>query len=558
MISRLFNQESKTIAGAALLIGASAIVSRALGLIRDRLLVGRFGAGDELDAYFAAFQIPNLLFSLLVVGTLSVAFIPVFTGLRAKGRDDEAWRVANSVLTVALSVMGAVCLGLIVAAPQLTRLVAPGFAGEKFELTVSLTRIMMLSPLLFAVSAALSSVLNSFRRFAAVSMAPLLYNATIIFGIVVLSKPFGMAGVAWGAILGAAAHALVQIPVARSLGWRFRPSFDVRAEGVREIGRLFLPRVFGVDVAQVSQLVGAAIGTTFAAGSVSLFSLAINIAAVPLGAFAVPFAIAAFPALSDAAARGDRAKFRDVFATTFRQILFFLIPLSALAFILRVHVVRVVIGAGGLSWEETRLAAASLGLFTLALAFQGLAPLLARAFYALKDTLMPVLVSFAALAANLAAVFVISASLNTSSGRNAAWLWLDLYALHDVRGLALAAAFSIASVVQVALLMLILRRKFGRIGGTGIVRAFGKFFLGSAAAAWTASAVIRPGLQHLDTRPFAAVFGEAALATVAGLGAYALALWLLKSEELMSIVDAVRGRLVRITRPLAVSDAQEL
>lgn len=558
MISRLFTQESKTIAGAALLIGASAVVSRALGLIRDRLLVGRFGAGDELDAYFAAFQIPNLLFSLLVVGTLSVAFIPVFTGLRAKGREEESWRVANAVLTVALAVMGAVCLALIAAAPHVTRLVAPGFEGEKFALTVTLTRIMMLSPLLFAVSAALSSVLNSFRRFAAVSMAPLLYNAAIIFGIVVLSKPFGMAGVAWGAILGAAAHALVQIPVARSLGWRFRPSFDVRSEGVREIGRLFLPRVFGVDVAQVSQLIGAVIGTTLAAGSVSLFSLAINIAAVPLGAFAVPFAIAAFPTLSDAAARGDRGKFRDVFATTFRQILFFLIPLSALAFILRVHVVRVVIGSGGLSWEETRLAAASLGLFVLGLAFQGLAPLLARAFYALKDTLVPVLVSFAALAANLAAVFAISATLDTPSGRTSAWLWLDLYALHDVRGLALAAAFTTASVVQVALLMLILRRKFGRIGGTGIVRAFGKFFLGSAAAAWAASAVIRPGLQYLDTRPFASVFGEAALATVAGLGAYGLVLWWLKSEELMSIVGAVRGRLVRITKPLAVSDAQEL
>ncbi len=558
MISRLFNQESKTIAGAALLIGASAILSRALGLIRDRLLVGRFGAGDELDAYFAAFQIPNLLFSLLVVGTLSVAFIPVFTGFIAKKREAEAWHVANAVLTAALAVMGAICLVLILLAPALTRVVAPGFEGEKFELTVRLTRVMMLSPLLFSISAALSSVLNSYRRFAAVAMAPLLYNGAIIFGIVALSKPFGMLGVAWGAILGAALHALVQVPVARSLGWRFRPTFDVKSEGVREIGRLFLPRVFGVDVAQFSQLLGAVIGTTLAAGSVSLFSLAINIAAVPIGAFAIPFAIAAFPALSDAAARGDRGAFRDVFASTFRQVLFFLIPLSALAFILRVHVVRVVIGSGGLTWDELRLAAASLGLFVLALAFQGLAPLLARAFYALKDTVVPVLVSFVALAANLAAAFGLTAWLGTTSGKATAWLWLGIYALDDVRVLALALAFSIASFVQVVLLMLILRRKFGRIGGTGIVRAFGKFFLGAAAAAWAANAVVMPGIQDIDTRPFASVFGEAALATALGLGAYGLVLWLLKSEELMSIADAIRGRLVKITKPLAVSDAQEL
>jgi len=558
VISKLFNQESKTIAGAALLIGASAILSRALGLIRDRLLVGRFGAGDELDAYFAAFQIPNLLFALLVVGTLSVAFIPVFTGYLAQKRQEEAWHVANAVLTVALAVMGVICLVLIVAAPALVRVIAPGFEGEKFALTVKLTRIMMLSPLLFSVSAALSSVLNSYRRFAAVSMAPLLYNAAIIFGIVALSKPFGMAGVAWGAILGAALHALVQIPVARSLGWRFRPTFDVKSEGVREIGRLFLPRVFGVDVSQFSQLLGAVIGTTLAAGSVSLFSLAINIAAVPLGTFAIPFAIAAFPTLSDAAARGDRATFRDVFATTFRQILFFLIPLSAMAFILRVHVVRVVIGSSGLSWNETRLAAASLGLFVLALAFQGLAPLLARSFYALKNTLVPVLISFVALAANLISVFAFKAFLATGPGASTAWIWLGLFGVDDVRVLSVAAAFSIASFVQVVLLLFVLRRKFGRIGGTGIFRAFGKFFLGSAAAAWAAAAVIRPGLQHLDTRPFASVLGEAALATVAGLGAYGLVLWLLKSEELTSIVDAIRGRFLKIAKPMAVSDTQDL
>lgn len=558
MISKLFNQESKTIAGAALLIGASAILSRVLGLIRDRLLVGRFGAGDELDAYFAAFQIPNLLFALLIVGTLSVAFIPVFTGYLAQKREEEAWRVANAVLTVALAVMGAICLVLILAAPALVRAIAPGFAGEKFELTIKLTRIMMLSPLIFSVSAALSSVLNSYRRFAAVSMAPLLYNGAIIFGIVALSKPFGMLGVAWGAIIGAALHALVQVPVARSLGWRFRPTLDVKSEGVREIGRLFLPRIFGVDVAQFSQLIGAVIGTTFAAGSISIFSLAINIAAVPLGVFAIPFAIAAFPTLSDAAARGDRAGFRDVFAATFRQILFFLIPLSALAFILRVHIMRVVIGSSGLTWNETRLAAASIGLFVLALAFQGLAPLLARSFYALKNTIVPVLISGVALAVNLISVFAFKSFLSTGSGASTAWIWLGLFGVDDVRVLALAAAFSVASFVQVALLLIMLRRRFGRIGGTGIFRAFGKFFLGSASGAWAASAVIRPGLQTLDTRPFASIFGEAALATVAGLGAYALVLWVLKSEELMSIVDTVRGRLIRITKPMAVSDAQEL
>lgn len=558
MIPKLFNQESKTIAGAAFIIGASAILSRGMGLIRDRLLVSHFGLGDALDAYYASFQVPNFLFALLVLGTLSVAFIPVFTDRLAKGKQAEAWRMTNSILSIVLVAMGGLCLGLSFGARWLVPVIAPGFSGGKLALTVTLTRVMMLSPFFFALSAVFSSVLNSYKRFVVVSLAPLAYNGAIIFGIAVLGRPFGILGVAYGAILGAALYLAIQVPAVAALGWRARFDPDTRAPGVREVGKLFVPRVFGIDISQISQFVGTSFGTTFGVGAPAVFNLAMNIAYVPVGAIAIPFAIASFPNLSEAIAKDDRAGFIRTFASTFRQILFFLFPLSALALVLRVHILRVVIGAHGLSWGEARLAAAAFGLFALSLTLQGLAPLLARSFYALKNTLIPVLVSGAAMTVEIVVIFILKARLSAGPGADAIRRWLGLSGVEDVRVLALPLAFSIASLVQVALLMFLLRRRFGRIGGGGTFKAFGKFLLGSAAAGWVASLVAAPFLPTLGTRGFFAVFGDAALASLAGFGAYGLTLRLLRSEELNSIVGSLRRRFLKVGKPLAVSDTQEL
>lgn len=559
MFSKLFTQESKTIAGAAVVIGAASLLSRVLGLVRDRLLVSRIGVGDQLDAYYAAFQVPNFLFALLILGTLSAAFIPVFSGYLAQGKKDEAWRVAGSVLTVTATVMGLACAAFILFAEPLTRLVAPGFEGEKLALAAHLTRVMMLSPFLFALSAVFSGVLSSFRRFLAVSLAPLLYNASIIFGIAFLAPAHGVAGVAWAAIGGGALHMLIQLSAASSLGMPLKPVADLKHPGVREIGRLFLPRVFGVDISQVSLLVGSIVGSTVGTGAVSVFNLATNIAAVPIGLVAVPFAIAAFPDLSEAAAKGERGTFIRIFASTFRQALFLLVPLSVLAVILRVHIVRLLFGTQGLTWHETRLAAASVALLAATFAFQALTPLLARAFYALRNTVVPVLVSAAALGGNLAMTW---AALGWFRGGGPlvapSWLWLGLFGVDDLRGLALPTAYSAASVVQAVLLVVVLRRMHGRIGGAGILRALGKFALGAFAAGVAAVQVVARMDRRLDEIGFAAVLWQAVLATFAGFAAYVLVLKLLKSEELESVAGALHRRFLKVRQPIPVNETQEM
>lgn len=556
---KIFNKESKTIAGAALIIGASAVLSRVLGLIRDRLLVGGFGVADELDAYYASFQIPNVLFALLVLGTLSVAFIPVFTEYIAKERTKEAWHMANAILTVVMVVMGALCLLLIIGAPWLVRAIAPGFEGEKMELTVKLTRIMMLSPFFFAVSAVFSSILNSFKQFMAVSIAPLLYNGSLIFGILFLSEPFGIAGVAYGAILGAILHLLIQVPSAAALGMRMRFVWDLKHRGVRQVGRLFLPRVFGIDISQISLLIGSVIGTTLAAGSVSLFNLSMNIAIVPVGIIAIPFAIAAFPTLSNAAALGEEKEFVRAFASTFRQIMFFLIPFAALAIILRVHVIRIVIGTSNLSWEDTLLASASFAIFVFSLLFQGLTPLLARTFYALKNTIVPVVIAAISMTVNIIAVFGFIRWLD--EGHMAEHLVRTVFAIpgtEDLRVLSLALGFTLASTVQVILLFIMLRRSFGPLGGRDIFRSFAKFFIAATAAVFAATFALRGAVTVSNSATFMGIFFQAVMATLAGFFVYGLILWLTKSEELIALHGSLKKNLLRIKEPLAINETQEL
>ena len=215
-LRNLANIQSETVGGAAFVIAAAGIASRLLGFVRDRLLAGHFGAGDTLDAYYAAFRIPDTLYNLLVMGALSAAFVPVFTEFISKEKKKEALDLAAGVLEWILLVLGAVSIVAIIAAPAIVTVLAPGFSDEKRALTVELTRIMLLSPLFLGASAVFGGMLLTFRCFTAYSLAPIIYNVGIIVGITLLVPVFGLSGLAWGVALGALLHMTVQIPSVRS------------------------------------------------------------------------------------------------------------------------------------------------------------------------------------------------------------------------------------------------------------------------------------------------------------------------------------------------------
>jgi len=557
-LAKIFNNHSQNIASAAILLGAASLASRFLGMIRERLLVGAFGVGNNLDAYFAAFQIPNFAYNLLISATLSVAFIPVFCQYLNKDKA-EAWRIASSVLNLVIITMGVLCLLLFIFSSSFVRLVSPGFVGEKYVLTVKLTRLLLLSPWLFAISAVFSSILNSFRSFVLVALAPLIYNLAIIFGILFLAPIWGIYGVAFGVIGGAVLHVLIQIPGAKKFGFAWHRAVDLKNQGVREVFKLIVPRFLAIDISQISSLVGTIIGSTLIIGSVAIFNLIYSIESVPVGVFAMSFVVSVFPSLSSAIARENLQDFRRDFSYTARQIIFFMIPLTILTFIFRAQVVRLVIGARNLSWDSTRLGAATLAVFATSFIFQGISPLLSRAFFALKNTVTPLVVSLISVAVNVSATYFFLNLLSRPGGfAEGAISILKLNGLSDLRLLALPFGFSFASFFNSAVLVLILKMKVGYLDGRKIWLAFFKYLFSGLVAGLVAYAALYFIEPFLDTATFLGILLQLSFSTVLAIVALVSISLLIKSEEMISLVASIQKRMGRFVKVLDVSESEQL
>ncbi len=558
ILSRLLNGQSKSVTSAAVILAIAGLASRFLGMIRQRMMVGAFGAGNTLDSYFAAFQIPDFAFNLLIAATLSAAFIPVFCEYLEKDRQ-EAWKIASSVLNLIIIFMGLLCLLFFICSKDLVFLISPGFTGDKYLLTVKLTRILLLSPWLFAISAVFSGILNSFKNFTLIAIAPILYNLGIIFGIIFLAPSFGIYGVAYGVILGAFLHILIQIPGARKFGFRWQIVADIKNKGVREIMKLIAPRILSVDISQISQLIGTIFGSTLVVGSVAIFNLVYNIEAVPIAVFAISFIVSVFPVLSTAAAQKDSISFRNNFSYVARQILFFLVPLTILTFIFRAQVVRLIIGAQKLSWDETRVAAAALAIFGFSFIFQGISLLLSRAFYAIKNTVIPLIVSLASIAVNVLATYIFLRLLSSNGiFKQLTISYLRLDGIVDLRILALPFGFSIAALFSTFVLFLILRKKFGRLDGKKIFSAFLKYLLAGAASGifgYFGLYLIEP---ILGTKTFLGVLGQLVFSMILAGTAFILVALALKSEEMQNLVRSARLKMFKSVERLSIEETKEM
>lgn len=433
---------SRLLLSGASLIAASTLASRLLGLFRDRLFASLFGAGPVLDAYFAAYRIPDLLFNLLILGTLSAAFLPVFSSYVAKGPAGrkEAFTVAHSILTLTTLVLAACALVLLVLAPAIIPILAPGFDAERRQDAVLLSRIMLLQPLLLGVSSVLGGVLTSFGRFFAYAAAPVLYNAGIILGTLLFVPRLGIAGLGWGVVLGACLHLLVQVPAAWRLGFHFRPDVRIHAEGLRQMRRLVIPRLVGLLAGQAGLLVVTVVGSLLAAGSIVVFTFAENLQAVPVGIIGVSFAVAAFPQLSEAAARSAAGDFLGTLVRSIRLVLFFVLPLSLSMLLLRAQLVRVVLGTGQFDPGDVQRTFSVLGVLVVSVFAQSLIPLLARAFFALHDTRTPMGASVIAIIVNIVSALLLARGFGV---------------------VGLAAAFALASIVHFLLLLTFLHARLG-------------------------------------------------------------------------------------------------
>jgi putative peptidoglycan lipid II flippase len=520
---RFWTGETNGLTAAAFIVGAASLTSRLVGVVRDRVLASTFGAGADLDAYYAAFRLPDLLYNLIILGALSAGFIPVFSEYLERRGLGEAKRLAGQVLGIVGVVMAVLSLLLSLFAAAIVPFLTPGFSPESVELTVQLSRIMALSPFFLGLSAVMGGVLQAMRRFAAFALAPVLYNLGIILGAVWLAPTMGIHGVAWGVVIGAILHFVVQTMVAVPIGVGAVQA-DLRSEGLRRILMLMLPRTAGLAVAQVNVVIVLMLASRLPEGSVTVFTLANNLQSFPIGIVGISFAIAAFPLLSRAVSREDDEAFQHALGGAGRKIVFLLLPATAIFLLMRAQIVRLILGQGSFNWSDTIRTADTLGLLALSLVAQSLVPLLARAYYALQDTRTPLVVGIVAEIINLALAVVL---------------------LRPFGLLGLAAAFSVAAFVQVVLLWVLLRKRKGPLGQGTFTQSAWKALMATIAFC----VVAFPIREWLGTIYPLTTFWQVALQfsapTLVGLLVFLFIARVMKSPELDELYEAAAKRLWR-------------
>lgn len=516
MVKNLFSllgaRQNSILSGAFVLM-ITVFASKFLGLIRDRLLVHNFDT-THASIFFAAFKLPDLMFQLLIFGSLSVAFIPVFTDHLHKRGEKDAFEFASNILNLSLLVFSLVAVLAFIFVDPLNSLLVPGFSGTQKALTNQLTQVILLGQILLVIGSFFVGIAQSYQRFIVPSLAPLFYNIGIIFGISALSPSLGILGPGFGVIIGAALHVLIQLPQVSSLGFRYKFSLDFFNSGVREIVRLISIRNIGLAVEQLNDAVGVALASIVSYSSVTLLTFAQHLQIVPIGLFGATIAQAALPVLSKEHSKNEEESFKITILTTMHQILFLTLPATVFLIVLRIPVVRLTFGAAQFNWQDTVLTGRTLAFFAIGLAAQSVILLLVRAFYALKDTKTPVIVSVITVFINISLSFTF-----------VKFLKLDVWSL----GL----SYSIASNVSLGLLLFFLNKKIGGFSKEALFTPALKMILASAILAVSLYIPIK-ALDKLviDTTRTVNLFFLTGIASAIGITIYVLLVWLLKVKEL--------------------------
>ncbi len=491
------------------------VVSRVLGLLRDVVISAHFGTGDALDAYYAASRLNDLIFTLIAGGALASAFIPTFAGYLARDDEEGAWRIASNIITIMFLMLAIVSLiAAIFAAPIVRDLLGVGFDPAKQELTTSLLRLLLIVPTIFGVSGVCMGILNAKQNFWLPGVAPIMYNLSMIAGVVFLSSSNGIFGLAIGAVIGAALHLSIQIPGLIKSGVRFKPRLGLRDPGVRQVFRLMAPRVLGLATVQLNFIVETILASTLGTGAVSALNYAWRVMLLPQGVVAQSVAIAAFPTFSDQYARGKLDELRSALSVTLRVILFIAIPSAIGLLVLRVPLIQLLFERGQFQDTSTELVATALGFYALGLIGHSGVEILTRAYYGMHDTRTPVILSVVSLILNLI-------------------LSLSLINVMQIAGLALAN--TIAILTEMILLIVVLHK---RLHGLGDRRLALTTIKTTVAAIIMSICVI--AFLNFTTNAGVLVRGFGSMAI--GGAVFLIAAYVLKVEELRLMIGMVVRR----------------
>lgn len=525
------------LAAAAAVVAVGFFGSRVLGLVRTIAIAHGFGTSPEMGAYWVAFRLPDMIFQLLAGATLASAFIPVFSRYLSQRGSEEAWRLTSSVLNlIFLATIGLAVMGLILA-PWLVPLMAPGLGqdtGRQAEiqsLAVHLTRVMLISPIFFSVSGMFMGISNARHHFLFPALAPWTYNLSIIFAALVSKS---VDGLAIGVVVGSFVHLAVQLPALRLIGMVYRPVADWRDPGVREVGRLMLPRALGLAAAQLNFLVTIFFASQVSDDAISAVNYAWLIAMMPLGLFGMAISTAVFPTLADHAAANSVDELRRTLSIALRLILFLTLPASVGLMVLAKPLIAFFFEHGAFTVSSTNVTAAALLFYAIGLFALGGIEILSRGFYALSDTRTPVAFAIVCMLANLI-------------------LCLILVGPMGVRGLGLA--LSLSAVLEFSLLFRVLRTRLsgldeGKLISTA-VRTLGASVL--MAEVVGLALIFLHVVGHSNNANLLDAFLALVGGSVVGVGAFFVVASFLHSEEM----DILRRQLplLRLSSLLSRSSA---
>jgi putative peptidoglycan lipid II flippase len=523
---------ARSLARAGITVASVYLVARLLGYVRVLVIGTTFGAGDELDAFFAAFRIPDLIFQLVAAGAIASALVPMVAGLLAKGETARAWRVVSTLANLMLVGLLAFAIIGFIAAPALVAIIAPGFHGAKLDRTIELTRLMLLSPLFLALGSVATAALNGGQRFGASALAPVVYNLAIIGSVPILGPTLGTAGVALGVVAGSLGHLLVQVPPLARIGYRYLPKIDLGDAEARAALALMGPRVIGLGVTQITFVVMTALASGLGVGAVSAYTIAFSLLQIPLGVIGTPLGIVIFPSMARELAIGRKDHYLEILGRSLRILTFVMLPITALGMILRVQIVELLLGYGRFNEAAERLTAETLLLFLIGLTAHSAIAVLARAFYARHDTRTPTVAAILAVVINCVLAIALVGPIGLP---------------------AIGLAIAVAAWSEALVLLVWLRRREPTLDLVGLFSVVLRCLIAAAVGAYAAHLALDvmagflPPEDGLDTiSEKVRILLHAGAATIAGSLVYALVAALLRVRELNTIVailvDLVRRR----------------
>ena len=546
MVRKVIDMVYKEVRGlhqAAYILALFAFGSQILALLRDRLLAHQFGAGAELDIYYAAFRLPDLLF-VLFASSLSVYVLIPFVSSAIKGGDDKKGsQLLSEVFSVFLFIYIAIALGCFIFAPVFLPVIFPGIQDQ--ATLILLARILLLQPLLLGVSNLFGVVTQLGHRFVIYALSPILYNLGIILGILVLYPLIGLPGLVVGVVLGALLHVVVQWPLVLKgpLKIAFTLHFDWKRLG--SVLVLSVPRALTLSMQQLVLLVLISLASAMTAGSVAIFQFAYNLQSVPLAIIGVSYSVAAFPILAELYSKSDREKFSLHVITALRHIIFWSVPAIALIIVLRAQLVRVVLGSGAFDWADTRLTAAVLALLCLSLLAQAVYLVVMRAFYAGGKTMIPFYITL------LGSLLAIASSygflLLYSAHEKAHAVISTFMRLEGVAGsevLAIAFGYSLAVIVQALVLTIIMGRVFS-IRLLPILRPLIYSFCAATVGGLVAYVTLNTVVEGVDQGRLLGIFIQGGIAGIAGVFGVVITYAYFKSPELKEIYKSFHKKILK-------------